>query len=92
MYTKTAVIMNETGLHARPAGEFAQAAKQFACKITVKNISAGGSEVNGKSLVRIMGEEFSKGSEMEIAADGADEKKAVEALVSLVASGFGEPV
>ncbi|MEY8354267.1 HPr family phosphocarrier protein [Lachnospiraceae bacterium 54-53] len=92
MYTKTAVVVNETGLHARPAGEFAQAAKQFACKITVKNISAGGSGVNGKSLVRIMGEEFSKGSEMEISADGEDEQKAAETLASLVASGLGEPV
>lgn len=90
MYTKSAVVTNETGLHARPAGELVRAAKQFSCKITVKNISSGGNEVNGKSLVRIMGEEFIKGSVIEIAADGEEEQEAVETLIGLVDSGLNE--
>lgn len=90
MYTERTRIVNDTGIHARPAGEFAQTAKQFACKITVRNITAGGDSVNAKSLVRIMGEEFVKGSEIEIAADGEGEKEAVEKLIALVDSGFNE--
>lgn len=90
MYSEQTTIINETGIHARPASEFVQEAKKYACKVTVCNKSANGSQVNAKSLVRIIGEEFTKGSVIEISADGESEKEAVEALIALVASGFGE--
>ncbi len=91
MYTKRTVIVNETGIHARPAGEFAQIAKNFPCTVTVQNISrASGTAVNAKSLIRIMGEEFIKGSVIEISADGEEEREAVEALAALIDSGFHE--
>ena len=91
MYSKRTTVINETGIHARPAGAFAQTAKNFDCAITVKNVSsANGSAVSAKSLIRIMSEELTKGTVIEISADGAGEREAVEALIALVNSGFNE--
>mgnify|MGYP002573177816 CR=1 FL=1 len=39
MYKKTTAVCNRTGLHARPAAQFANAAKQFDSKVFVRNLS-----------------------------------------------------
>ena len=88
MYSKCTTIINETGIHARPAGAFAQLAKKFPCTITVQNISTKGPAVNAKSLIRIMSEELTKGSVIEISADGEGEREAVGELIALINSGF----
>lgn len=90
MYSKQTAIVNETGIHARPASEFVQEAKKYKCKIMVRNVNTGGDAVNGKSIARIIGEEFINGSVIEITADGEEEQEAVEALISLIVSGFSE--
>lgn len=90
MYSKWTTITNETGIHARPAGELAQIALKYPCKVTVKNASKKGDAVSAKSLMRIMGEEFVKGSVIEIAAEGESEQEAVEKMIALVNSGFSE--
>ena len=89
MYSKQTTVINRTGLHARPASDFVIAAKRFESKVTVRNI-ADGEAVNAKSIVRILAEGMSQGTRIEIAADGLDEQQAVEQLVQLVDSGFGE--
>ena len=88
MYAERTTVVNETGLHARPAGQLAQTAKTFSCAVTVRNVSSPGAPVNAKSLTRIMGEDFIQGSVIEVAADGDDEKSAVKALIALIDSGF----
>jgi len=91
MYAKQTKVINETGLHARPASEFVAEAKKFASKITIKNLGKEGAvPANAKSMIRLLAEGLAKGTEIEIAADGADEVAAVDALVALVESGFGE--
>jgi len=91
MYSKRTTVINETGIHARPAGAFAQTAKKFDCDVTVKNVSSDkGTAVSAKSLIRIMSEELTKGSVIEISADGAGEREAVETLIALINSGFNE--
>lgn len=91
MVTRRAVIINATGLHARPATEFVTQAKQYAAAITVQNLSAEGSApVNAKSLLRVLSAGLSQGSEVVIAADGVDEQQAADALAALIGTGFGE--
>jgi phosphocarrier protein len=46
--------------------------------------------MDGKSILGILLLAASQGTWMEVAAEGEDEAEAVEALVGLVASGFGE--
>ncbi|MDR1532278.1 MAG: HPr family phosphocarrier protein [Clostridiales bacterium] len=90
MTTRRVTIINKSGLHARPASDFALKAKEFASKITIRNLDSNGAAVNTKSMLRILGESFSQGTNAEIAADGADEQQAVDSLATLIESGFGE--
>ncbi|MGH9463300.1 MAG: HPr family phosphocarrier protein [Vicinamibacteria bacterium] len=80
-------IMNPLGLHARAAAQFVRTATQFSSKVTV---SKDGTTIDGKSILGILFLAATSGSELTIAATGADEDEAVDALVKLVASGFGE--
>jgi phosphocarrier protein HPr len=81
------VIANRYGLHARPAAEFVKLATRFRSAITVRK---DGLEVNGKSIMGIMMLAAEYGSEIAICADGDDAADALDALVQLVASRFGE--
>lgn len=90
MYSKTVTVTNKTGLHARPAAEFVAKAKGFASKINIKRAGSEQDAVNAKSIIRLLSVGVTQGTEVELIADGADEKEAVEALVELIESGFGE--
>jgi phosphocarrier protein len=80
-------IRNRLGLHARAAARFVHAANAFRSKVSV---SRGGRTMDGKSILGILLLSASEGTWLEVAAEGEDEGAAVEALVGLVASGFGE--
>lgn len=91
MYSENTIIVNSTGLHARPASEFVSAAKRFQSKITVQNLDDPScTPVNAKSIVLLLAEGLAKGTHIQISASGEDEKAAVTELIALVASGFGE--
>ena len=89
MYSRKTVVKNRTGLHARPASDFIAAAGKFKSKITIKRVGEE-DEANAKSIVMLLSLGLSQGTEIEIAARGEDEVDAVDALVALVESGFGE--
>lgn len=88
MIKRETKIINKTGLHARPASDFVLAAKKFESRITI--CKEGGEPVNAKSMMRLLAECIGQGVKVEIAADGVDETEAVDTLVALVESGFGE--
>lgn len=89
MYKKKTVIINKTGLHARPAADFVKEAKKFSADITIKR--AGGEDAaNAKSIFRLLGLCLEQFAEVEISAEGTDEKQAVDSLAALIDSGFGE--
>nr|WP_319489844.1 HPr family phosphocarrier protein [uncultured Caproiciproducens sp.] len=89
MYSKKTIINNRTGLHARPASDFVKCAAQFKSKITIKNADDD-ETVSAKSIILILSLSLSQGMKVEITADGEDEVKAVDTLVSLIDSKFGE--
>ena len=84
---RTARIVNSLGLHARPAAAFVKIAGRHQCHILVRKDDL---EVNGKSIMGMMMLAAECGSDLFIRADGEDADAAVEELVALVASGFGE--
>lgn len=91
MYSKQTTLKNASGLHARPASDFVMKAKSFTSKITVRNASDPDSEpVNAKSIVRVLAQGIAVDKIIEISAEGEDEKEAVDQLIELVDSGFGE--
>ena len=87
MIERQATIVNQEGLHARPAARIVRLASSFASEI---ELSKDGLEVNGKSIMGVMMLAAECGSEILIRANGPDAEQAVQALAELVASGFGE--
>ena len=90
MYQKETTVNNASGLHARPASDFVKEAKKYQSAITVRRIDGKSQGVNAKSIVRLLSAGISKGSIVEVSAEGADEIEAVDALVSLIENGLGE--
>jgi phosphocarrier protein len=80
-------IVNELGLHARPAAEFVKLASKFKSEIQVRRDDM---TVNGKSIMGVMTLAAEQGSELVITANGVDAEEAVRALAALVESGFRE--
>jgi len=81
------LVNNEVGLYARPATFFIQKANEFKSTILLEKDER---RVNAKSLLCILSLGIVKGTTITIFADGPDEKQAVEALETLVASNFNE--
>ena len=90
MVSAQTTIVNATGLHARPASMFVAEAKKFASAITIKNVDKDTAPVNAKSIMMILAAGLGNGTKIEIACDGEDEQAALDALVALIDSGFGE--
>ena len=82
-----ATIVNQEGLHARPAARIVRLASSFESEI---ELAKDGLEVNGKSIMGVMMLAAECGSSIVIRAQGPDAEQAVQALAELVASGFGE--
>lgn len=81
------IIINRLGLHARASAKFVSLASGFESEITLRR---NGQQINGKSIMGIMMLAAAKGANLEVCADGKDEKKAIEALTELVNDRFGE--
>lgn len=91
MYTKQTVVKNVSGLHARPASEFVALAKTFESKVTVKRLdNEEAVAANAKSIIKILAQGISVNTPIEISADGPDETTAVDKMIELVDSKFGE--
>lgn len=84
---RKATIVNQDGLHARPAARIVRLAATFEADI---ELSKDGMDVNGKSIMGVMMLAAEYGSDILIRATGTDAEQAVEALTALVESGFGE--
>jgi phosphocarrier protein HPr len=87
MTSQSATVVNQLGMHARAAAKFVHLATRFKARVRV---ARDGREMDGKSIMGILLLAAACGSTITITADGADEREAVEALIGLVESGFGE--
>ncbi|MCW5858052.1 MAG: HPr family phosphocarrier protein [Caldilineales bacterium] len=87
MKQATFTIGNATGLHARPAKTFVNAAKQFKADIRVHHEEK---IANAKSLISMLTLGVERGQEIRIVVDGDDEVAALAALAAAIASGLGE--
>jgi phosphocarrier protein len=87
MISREVLISNNIGLHARPATFFIQKANSYKCSIWVEKEER---RVNAKSLLGILSLGIVKGMTITVMADGPDENEAVEGLIELVNTGFGE--
>lgn len=90
MTTGKTQVVNESGLHARPASMFVKMAKGFESEIMVRNLDKDSPFVNAKSILRLLTAELCKNEWLELKAEGPDEAEAVKKLIELVNGGFGE--
>jgi phosphocarrier protein len=88
MTSRPVTVSNALGLHARAAARFVHLATQFSSQIRV---ARDGKVMDGKSIMGILLLAAARGTTLMISAEGVDEAAAVDALVQLVESGFGEP-
>ena len=87
MVTRSVQVTNALGLHARAAARFVHLATRFTSQIRVSRDSK---VMDGKSIMGILLLAAARGTKLTISADGPDETTAVDSLVQLVESGFGE--
>ena len=88
MMEKRLTIINKLGLHARAAAKLVTTASQFQANI---RISRDSREIDGKSIMSVMMLAASKGTELQLSAEGEDEQAALEALENLINNRFDEP-
>jgi len=87
MMTRSVLVTNPLGLHARAAARFVHLASKFTSQIRVARDSK---VMDGKSIMGILLLAAARGMTLTISADGPDEASAVDSLIDLVESGFGE--
>jgi len=87
MVERSVQVQNSHGIHARPAAEIVKVAARFVSAITIIRDDL---EVNGKSIMGVMMLAAECGATIMIRAVGEDADGAVEALVALIRTRFGE--
>ncbi|MDX2207302.1 MAG: HPr family phosphocarrier protein [Gemmatimonadales bacterium] len=87
MIEREATIVNDLGMHARPAAQFVRLATTFGSEIELLRDGTG---VNGKSIMGVMMLAAEQGCKVVVRATGPDEDAAAEALAALIQRGFGE--
>jgi len=76
------IVIDPSGLHARPAARFVQAASRFSSRIVIRE---DGREADAKSLIALLGLTIRPSSEITLAADGPDADEALAALATELA-------
>ena len=87
MPSRTVTLANPTGLHARPAKVFAQAASASGHQV---RLTKGGTTVNGKSVLSVLTLDCHNGDRITIEVEGDEAESVLTSLVELVESGLGE--
>jgi phosphocarrier protein len=85
--TKELVVINKSGIHARPAAMFVKTANRFGSEIFVEK---DGEKINGKSIMGLMMLAAGPGSKVTIHVKGADAAAALTELEALVKRKFDE--
>jgi phosphocarrier protein HPr len=84
---KNMKVMNEYGIHARPAALLVKAAGKYECDIFMEK---DGNKVSCKSIMGLMTIEGFPGSTMIVTTSGADAQEAMNEIEELFVNKFGE--
>ena len=87
MVVREVTIVNRLGMHARAAAKFVHIATRYRAQV---GVARDDRQMDGKSIMGILLLAAARGMTIRISADGEDEQAALDALVDLVTSGFGE--
>ena len=87
MIEKKVIVINKSGLHARPASTLVKEASRFKAKISIKKAEKN---YDVKSILGILSAGISCGTEISLICDGEDEAEALKRLTELIEAGLGE--
>ena len=87
MHDLKITIINKLGLHARAAAKLINTTTRFSADIRILKDDR---EVDGKSIMSVMMLAASKGTELTITANGADQADAITAIATLINNRFDE--
>jgi len=86
MLKATTTIINKAGLHARAAAKLVELTGGLESAVQIGHDKM----VDGKSILSLMMLAAVQGTEMSIEVDGADEERALSAILELIANRFDE--
>ena len=86
--TRTVTVLNEAGLHARPAHLLVELANKFQATVM---IGKGGEFVDCKSILSLLTLGAAKDTKLSLQAEGEDAEQALESIAELFASSFADP-
>lgn len=81
MYSKTTLIKNPSGLHARPATKLVILTKKYKSTLEIIN---GSIVVDPKSILSLLAGELRPGTQVEVRAEGEDEELAVKEICEYI--------
>ena len=87
MIEKEAKIINNAGLHTRPAATIVKIAAQFNSDFFIHK---DGMHINGKSIIGVMTLAAEMGSTLLLSFEGDDEEEACKAVMEFFERGFDE--
>lgn len=87
MLEKKVKIINNAGLHTRPAATIVKLASKYKCEFF---LNKDGMHINGKSIIGVMTLAAEKGSEIVLTFDGEDEEHAAQEITDYFKRGFDE--
>jgi phosphocarrier protein HPr len=87
MIEQTVKIINNAGLHTRPAATIVKLASKYKSEFY---LSKDGLKINGKSIIGVMTMAAEKGSEIVLTFDGEDEEDAAKEIIDYFNRGFDE--
>lgn len=85
--TRELMVLNQYGLHARPAALLVKTASRFESDVYIEK---DGNKVSGKSIMGLMTLEASQGMNLKVIAEGPDAEEVVDELQHLIESKFFE--
>jgi phosphocarrier protein HPr len=87
LFSKVAIINNELGLHARPAGMIAKLAANAKADIYIcKNEN----QADASSIIDILTLACSQGSKVTVKIDNMQDVDILDRIIDLIEKGFGE--
>lgn len=87
MIRETVTILNPSGLHLRPAGNFCKECLKYQSDI---RFVFQGTEYVAKSVLNVLSAAVKKGDQIELVIEGPDEQQACDGLLFAIESGLGE--
>ncbi len=77
-------VVDEVGLHARPATLFVKKAAEFQARVQIRNKTSSSHWADAKSILGVLSLGVERDHQIELQIEGPDEERAGQALARLI--------